>query len=183
MRRFGVENGQIQYLTFHRAKDLDNTNFALVQNISLQVLDMLNQEQVLSDIKEVHHLGASSHKVQAVIMSQMKTLGFASEKRGLFSNYKVAGIRPDYYKPIPGGGILFEVERGKTLANNMDLLDVWKTHICKEAQHLFLLVPKIRVSAKGAEQKIFNTVANRVETFFADVITPIDVTSVHLFGY
>ena len=31
-----------------------------------------------------------------------------------------------------------EVERGKTTTNNMDLLDIYKCHICEEANHLFL---------------------------------------------
>ena len=34
-----------------------------------------------------------------------------------------------------------EVERGKTTTNNMDLLDIYKCHICEEANHLFLFVP------------------------------------------
>ena len=113
----------------------------------------------------------------------MEQLGFASEKKGLFANFKVSGIRPDYYKDVPGGGILFEVERGKTIANNMDLLDVWKTHICLQAKHLFLMVPNLRVTEKGKSQKIFSTVENRVETFFLNETTPIDVNTVHLFGY
>jgi hypothetical protein len=113
----------------------------------------------------------------------MENLGFSSERKGLFANFKVAGLRPDYFKQVDGGGILFEVERGKTIANNMDLLDVWKTHICKEARHLFLMVPKIRKTEKGAEQKIFNTVCNRMESFFQENVQPIDVDSVHIFGY
>jgi len=75
------------------------------------------------------------------------------------------------------------VERGKTIANNMDLLDVWKTHICRDANHLFLLVPSIRETEKGVDQKIFNTVQNRVGTFFQDGVKAIDVESVHIFGY
>jgi hypothetical protein len=113
----------------------------------------------------------------------VEPLGFVSEKKGLFAAYKVSGIRPDYFKSLAGGGILFEVERGKTIANNMDLLDVWKTHLCSEAKHLFLMVPNIRVTEKGGSQKIFNTVENRIETFFLSESTPIDVNSVHLFGY
>ena len=113
----------------------------------------------------------------------MLELGFTSEKKLLFSEYRVGGLRPDYYKPLSKGGILFEVERGKTIANNMDLLDVWKTHICKEANHLFLLVPNIRVSKNQNEAKIFPSVKNRIETFFNENISPIDVDSVHLFGY
>jgi hypothetical protein len=138
---------------------------------------------VKDSIAEVHKFGASSHTVQKSILDQVEPLGFVSEKKGLFAAYKVSGIRPDYFKPIAGGGILFEVERGKTIANNMDLLDVWKTHLCSEAKHLFLMVPNIRVTEKGGSQKIFNTVENRIETFFLDEHKPIDVNSVHIFGY
>ena len=127
--------------------------------------------------------GASSHSIQKAILAEMLELGFTSEKKLLFNEYKVGGLRPDYYKPLSKGGILFEVERGKTIANNMDLLDVWKTHICKEANHLFLLVPNIRVSKNQNEAKIFPSVKNRIETFFNENISAIDVDSVHLFGY
>ena len=95
----------------------------------------------------------------------------------------VSGIRPDYYKHLEGGGILFEVERGKTIANNMDLLDVWKTHICPSAKHLFLMVPRIRVTGSHQEQKIFQSVEKRIGTFFGEEARDIDVETVHLFGY
>lgn len=158
-----------------------NLNEALVT--SRQVSEILNDQKVKDAIAEVHKFGASSHTVQKSILGQMESLGFVSEKKGLFASYKVSGIRPDYFKSLAGGGILFEVERGKTIANNMDLLDVWKTHLCSEAKHLFLMVPNIRVTQKGGSQKIFNTVENRIETFFLNESTPIDVNSVHLFGY
>lgn len=149
----------------------------------MQVLQVLNSEDVKKSILKAHIFHASSHSIQATILPNLLDLGFQSEKKGLFLDYKVSGIRPDYYLDLEGGGILFEVERGKTLANNMDLLDVWKTHICKEARHLFLLVPKIRVTEKGVQQKIFATVVNRIETFFLPNGNPIDVDSVHIFGY
>ena len=60
-----------------------------------------------------------------------KELGFENEKKGLFKDYKVAGLRPDYFHPT--AGILLEVERGKTHMNNMDLLDMWNCHICNQA--------------------------------------------------
>ena len=41
----------------------------------------------------------------------MNSLGFTSEKKGLFADYKVAGLRPDYFKKVGDSGILFEVER------------------------------------------------------------------------
>ena len=45
------------------------------------------------------------------------------------------------------------------------------------------MVPNVRVTEKGGSQKIFNTVENRIETFFLKESKPIDVNSVHLFGY
>jgi len=161
----------------------DSRNLNEVLAVSGQVSEILNDEKVKESIAEVHKFGASSHTVQKSILRQMESLGFVSEKKGLFASYKVSGIRPDYFKSLAGGGILFEVERGKTIANNMDLLDVWKTHLCSEAKHLFLMVPNIRVTEKGGSQKIFKTVENRIETFFLNESTPIDVNSVHLFGY
>lgn len=161
----------------------DSQNLNEVLEVSQQVGEILNDQNVKEAIAEVHKFGASSHTVQKSILRQMESLGFVSEKKGLFASYKVSGIRPDYFKPLVGGGILFEVERGKTIANNMDLLDVWKTHLCAEAKHLFLMVPNIRVTEKGGSQKIFKTVENRIDTFFLNESTPIDVNSVHLFGY
>jgi hypothetical protein len=171
------------YRVFLRPGLADSQNLTETLNLSRQVFEILANKKVKDAIAEVHKFGASSHTVQKSILEQMESLGFVSEKKGLFASYKVSGIRPDYFKPLSEGGILFEVERGKTIANNMDLLDVWKTHLCSEAKHLFLLVPKIRVTEKGGAQKIFNTVENRIETFFLSGSTPIDVHSVHIFGY
>lgn len=171
------------YRVFIRPGLAESHNLTETLNTSRQVLEILKTRKVKDTIAEVHKFGASSHKVQRTILDQMESLGFVSEKKGLFASYKVSGIRPDYFKSLTGGGILFEVERGKTIANNMDLLDVWKTHLCSEAKHLFLMVPNIRVNEKGGEQKIFKTVENRIETFFLSKSNPIDVHSVHIFGY
>jgi hypothetical protein len=171
------------YRVFLRPGLADSQNLTETLNLSRQVFEILSNKKVKEAIADVHKFGASSHSVQKSILDQMQSLGFVSEKKGLFASYKVSGIRPDYFKPLAEGGILFEVERGKTIANNMDLLDVWKTHLCTEAKHLFLMVPKIRVTEKGGAQKIFNTVENRIETFFLSGSTPIDVHSVHIFGY
>ncbi|ASY17045.1 hypothetical protein A1sIA79_02150 [Candidatus Planktophila versatilis] len=119
---------------------------------------MFSIPEIAEGISEAHVFGASSAKVQSVILKKMTELGFQSERKGLFKNMTAAGIRPDHFKPLEGGGILFEVERGKTIANNMDLPDVWKTHICSEAKHLFLMIPRIRVTGNHREQKIFQSV-------------------------
>lgn len=171
------------YRVFLRPELKDDENLAIVLETSLKVRQLLSDEKVKANIADVHKFGASSHKVQSSILKEMQDLGFTSERKGLFANFKVSGIRPDYFKDITGGGILFEVERGKTIANNMDLLDVWKAHICTEAKHLFLMIPNIRVTEKGSSQKIFSTVENRIETFFLKQTSPIDVNTVHLFGY
>jgi hypothetical protein len=171
------------YRVFLRPGLIASQNLTETLEVSDQVREILKNQKVKDSIAEVHKFGASSHAVQKTILDQLEPLGFVSEKKGLFAAYKVSGIRPDYFKSLAGGGILFEVERGKTIANNMDLLDVWKTHLCSEAKHLFLMVPNVRVTEKGGSQKIFNTVENRIETFFLDEDKPIDVNSVHLFGY
>ena len=173
-------------VNFHVLSRVDLTStpdFREVTKLANSVLEILNNKSVKDAIAKAHVFGASSHTIQKAILPQMLELGFTSEKKQLFSDYKVGGLRPDYYKPLATGGILFEVERGKTIANNMDLLDIWKTHICKEANHLFLLVPNIRVSKNLNEAKIFPSVKNRIETFFSENISAIDVDSVHLFGY
>ena len=173
----------VNFHLFSRADLSTTTNLKEVKRLSDLVFEILNKKSVVKAISDAHVFGASSHSIQKAILPEMLELGFTSEKKQLFSDYKVGGLRPDYYKPLAKGGILFEVERGKTIANNMDLLDVWKTHICKEANHLFLLVPNIRVSKNQNEAKIFPSVKNRIETFFNENISAIDVDSVHLFGY
>jgi len=171
------------YAFFECLGPVNHENLESVRRIANEVQGILESNEIQKLISEAHVFHASSHDIQSAILPEMLQLGFTSEKTGLFSEYKVSGIRPDYFLDMPGGGILFEVERGKTIANNMDLLDLWKTHICREAKHLFLLVPKIRVTEKGSKQKIFLSVVNRIETFFQPDQPPIDVDSVHIFGY
>jgi len=175
--------GEKDYAKFIRTDLAPSTNLESALELAEKVRTILAKDSVKKAISDVHLVGASSHRVQAAIIKEVEELGFQSEKKGLFANFDVSGIRPDYYKEIPGGGILFEVERGKTIANNMDLLDVWKTHICVEAKHLFLMVPLIRETEKGGQQKVFNTVEKRVGAFFAENVNAIDVDTVHVFGY
>lgn len=171
------------YREFKRPDLRVDDNLIQVNNLALQVRTIFKDPKIIEAIKEVHQFGSSSAKVQQVLLAQMLKLGFSSEKEGLFKNMDVSGIRPDYYKALEGGGIIFEVERGKTIANNMDLLDVWKTHICQEAKHLFLMIPRVRVNKENREQKIFLAVEKRIGAFFAERVHPIDVNTVHLFGY
>jgi hypothetical protein len=92
--------------------------------------------------------------------------------------YKDSGLRPDFYKKIGKNGILMEVERGKTTTNNMDLLDIYKCHICEEANHLFLFVP-IEVSHT---KNIYKSVCKKVENFFYEE-NYLNIDSAIIFGY
>jgi hypothetical protein len=173
----------VQMRAFERPGLEETVNLATVRKLALQVANIFSIPEIAEGISAAHVFGASSAKVQAVILRKMTELGFQSERKGLFKDMTVSGIRPDYFKHLDGGGILFEVERGKTIANNMDLLDVWKTHICPEAKHLFLMVPRIRVTGTHREQKIFQSVEKRIGTFFEKDAHEIDVETVNLFGY
>jgi hypothetical protein len=139
----------------------------------------------LGRLAEVHRVGAASHEVQAVVTEAASPMGFESERTGLFAGYTTAALRPDLYLPLNEarrGGILLEVERGKTLPNNMDLLDLWKCHICREAQYLFLVVPLERHSLQGRMQKTFPRVVERLRTFFVPG-NEVNVEAVVVFGY
>jgi hypothetical protein len=178
------EQQQIHY-SLHKRSDFNTYPEASeVEYLSTKLHDYLNQESVKKEIAKTHLLGASSHQIQKIVSDFVINLGFASEKKGLFAEYDVAGLRPDYYKQIGNTGILFEVERGKTNANNMDLLDIWKTHICKQAHHLFLMVPVVRQTLRNPNGlKIFIGVNKRVNSFFQDQENEINVRSVSIFGY
>jgi hypothetical protein len=143
----------------------------------------MNSDEIRSKLAAANALGRSSHEVQACLVNHAKVLGFQSEKRGLFGNYAVNNLRPDYYLRLSSGrGIILEVERGRTLDNNMDLLDLWKCHICEEAQYLFLVVPLIRPNEKGKPTSIFANVAHRLEPFFQKD-NYVNVYGVVIFGY
>src|SRR5690348_4492686 len=87
--------------------------------------------------------GRSSSEIQSIFSPLAKRIGFVDESKGLFANYANPAVRPDFYLPLKGSGILMEVERGKTTINNMDFLDFWKCHLCEHANYLLLAVPQI----------------------------------------
>lgn len=142
----------------------------------------IGSELVSSAIKDVNKVYGTSHQIQALIAKELEALDFLNEKKKLFLNCEVPSLRPDLYLKVGSSGILVEVERGKTIANNMDLLDVWKCHLCAYAHFLFLIVPCQRFSQNGKPMNVFDRVSKRVGTFF----TPenyVNVEEVHLFGY
>ena len=77
---------------------------------------------------------------------------------------------------------MLEIERGKTITNNMDLLDMWKCHLCPSADFLFLVVPNERPSENGQVIRAFESAARRLSTFF-EPQNYVNVEAVYLFGY
>jgi hypothetical protein len=172
----------VEMVSFHQeGNDLLR---AKVDKIAKELLEHLNSVEVLSRIAEANMPGRSSGKVQDTFLDYAKSIGFQSEKQGLFDVYNNSSLRPDYYLDLGGSnGILLEVERGKTTINNMDLLDMWKCHLCEHANFLFLMVPQeLRQNSKMKPRREFNTVKKRLESFFYQS-NYTNVLGLYLFGY
>ena len=157
--------------------------FSKVNSIGDLLYEHLCTPELGLKLAEANQPGNSSHKVQSTFLEYAETLGFASEKKGLFNNYVTSGLRPDYYLKIGNSGILLEVERGKTIMNNMDFLDLWKCHICSEANYLFLMVPA--QLAHNRESNTYNTfkkVVDRMSPFFHEG-NYTNVRALFIYGY
>ena len=157
-----------------------------VTEVTTALRDHLNLPTIQTELEIANQPGASSALVQSVFLTEAVRLEFRSEAKGLFAGYPTAAVRPDYYRPMPShrSGILLEVERGKTTINNMDFLDFWKCHICSEAHHLILLVPRVlkQNADKPQTTKPFNAVSKRLGSFFQPE-NYTNVRSCWLFGY
>jgi hypothetical protein len=161
----------------------DSKEYLEVMAVAEKLLSHLNEPQVLKEIELVNRPKASSSLIQNTFLKQATELGFRDESKGLFAEYANKGLRPDYYMPIEGTGIILEVERGKTTINNMDFLDFWKCHICKDANYLFLMVPMTLVqNSKMKPRNEFNTVINHLSPFFQQG-NYTNVRGLSIFGY
>lgn len=168
---------------FSRPDAVESNTFGQVRNISDLLLAHLNEPEAQAAIATANVPKASSSKVQDTFQPFATELGFKSEAKGLFHNYPNKFLRPDYYLPLGETGILLEVERGKTTINNMDLLDLWKCHICPSADYLFLLVPQLLLqNDKRPPTKPYQAVVKRMESFFMPS-SYTNVMSLDVFGY
>jgi hypothetical protein len=158
------------------------SEFAEASVIANQLEQRMATEIIRTAIEQVHKLGGKSQDIQALLRHDLELLGFQNEKAGLFANMEVSALRPDFYRPVGQTGIIAEVERGKTITNNMDLLDLWKCHICSRAHFLFLIVPLARKSENGTTIKAFEQANRRLATFF-EPRNQVNVEAVFLFGY
>ena len=76
-----------------------------------------------------------------------------------------------------------EVERRENAERTiMDLLDIWKCHICSEADYLFLIVPKRRPRGSGKSESVNARVTKRIGTFFKEA-NYVNVEGVFIFAY
>lgn len=162
----------------------DANEIVKVTRIADLLLNYLNQSEVQEAIATANRPGQSSIGIQRVLDEFAIDLGFRSEAKGLFANSSTIGLRPDYYLKISERtGILLEVERGKTTMNNMDLLDLWKCHICESAHYLFLLVPQgLRQNSKLLARNEFARVDRRLAPFFQPE-NYTNVLGLFLYGY
>lgn len=158
------------------------SSFINASKLAEKLRMFLSEESTQKLIAEKHVLGAASTAIQEIVLTAATELGFENEKKGLFASYPVSSLRPDYFRRIGDTGILLEVERGKTTTNNMDLLDIWKCHICDHAKYLFLIVPQARPSANGSVMRHFAQVNKRLAPFFQKR-NYINVEAVFIFGY
>ena len=160
-----------------------NRFYKEVERVGEALFEYIETESVMAEIEKVNLSNKSSQDVQDILLKKAVELGFQSEKRGLFSDISNSNLRPDYYKRIETTGIIIEVERGKTIMNNMDMLDFWKCHIFKVANHLFLFVPnELKHNLNSEPNNCFQKVSSRMAPFFEEG----NYTNVHslwLFGY
>jgi hypothetical protein len=168
----------VEFSRFHRADAINCASFQIVNDMAENLHGILNQESVQKQIQSA----SKSHHVQAAILEKVKALGFTDEKKGLFGD-SGPNIRPDYFCRINETGILIEIELGKTLENNNDILDVWKCHVCEHAEYLFLIVPKRwDKNPKRMRGNIYERVEKRLSTFFIPQ-NYLNIKAVYLFGY
>jgi hypothetical protein len=170
----------IEYVELVKEGIESDASFKDAQAIAIRLRDFLNRPEIEDEIHSKDVCGAKSTEIQNVILPCTKGLGFEPEKTNLFAKYECKSLRPDYFQREVG--ILLEVERGKTRMNNMDLLDIWKCHICEQARYLFLIIPKVRRDKKGGSAKQFHLTHSRMTSFFRKE-NYVNVDAVFLFGY
>lgn len=102
--------------------------------------------------------GANSSQVEGLVSSSLVAQGF---QRQVPARVGLAEFRADFGLISDNDGILVEIERGRTLDNNMDMIDFWKCHIHPTAHHLVLVVPIWYRTNRGVTQS-FSRVCKRL---------------------
>ena len=144
---------------------------AIGSKIADYLIKPVNPNQILLSIKKnLDHSKLVSQKTNSNYQQEFRQLGMQLNGR----------LDAKEWAELYAKLVFWEIELEEIEDSGMrQILEMQK----KEANHLFLLVPNIRVSKNLSEAKIFPSVKNRIETFFSENISAIDVDSVHLFGY
>lgn len=133
-----------------------SSEWSEIQDIATALVDHMNGPEVYEELLKANVPGSKSQEIQDIIKKKTADLGFRDESRGLFAGYRTRGLTPDYYREVGCTGVILEVERGKTINNNMDFLDFWKCHICRVASFLILIVPvELRHNEKDPPTRAF----------------------------
>lgn len=174
----------VERVTLVRHQDADTTEYLDVLHISDQLLAHLNTPEASARIAVANVPRASSSQVQDSFRPYAEELGVRSDAKGLFATSQNPGLRPDYFRPVGDSGILIEVERGKTIINNMDLLALWKGHVCDKADYLFLMVPKLLIQNDEGTRPTapYKAAVKRMASFFIPGHET-NVRALHVFGY
>jgi hypothetical protein len=151
-----------------------------VKALAEELRATLDSDKIRTAMAAIAPIGGTSHEVDVAVQPYATALGFTSQRTTLFAEYPLA-LRPDWYLQVGQSGVLLEIERGKTVTNNMDLLDLWKCHICREAHHLFLVVP-VAVTRSYGSERVYPRVVTRLQTFFV-AGNETNVRSAAIFGY
>ncbi len=170
-------------LKVFKQSQLDGKIYSVVEKTGSALFEYCSTPSARALFNEANSPGSSSAKVQEIFLEKALELGFQSEKKQLFQTIQTSNLRPDYYKKVDSSGIIIEVERGKTIMNNMDMLDMWKCHLCTNANHLFLFVPNaLQHNNNASPYDCFRIVSNRMEPFFLKENYS-NVHSLWIFGY
>lgn len=134
----------------------------------VEAIDLISQTLHDSWGSEAYR-AATAHGVSSSVIQQHVEIAIskASFVREQTSKVGLAGFRADFVDTK--GHVIVEVERGKTIDNNMDMLDMWKCHVHPTATHLILVVPVWYETGKSVSvvrASTFAKVCNRLELFF-----------------
>ena len=152
---------------FVRSDIASSSEWSEIQRIVTELVNHMNRPEIYAQVRKANVPRSNSQEIQDVIREKTSELGFRDESKGLFAGYSTRGLKPDYYREVGCTGVILEVERGKTINNNMDFLDFWKCHICRVASFLILLVPvELRHNDRDRPTQAFRAASNRLESFF-----------------
>lgn len=174
----------IRLVIFAQTESKRTATFTKASDIANSLRRDLSTPAAQNRITLANQPGRSSKEVEESIAPAAEELGFTREPNNLFVDQNNPALRPDFYLALPNGsGVILEVERGKTIMNNMDLLDLWKCHICPNADYLFLFVPlELRHKSERPPTKAFEKVSSRLGNFFFRT-NYTNVRALFLFGY